>query len=167
VTVPDDAQPLDMEPIDDGKRPTLWKELSYRQRTEQVAPAPTRRAWASRPVESNGCEIRTTVHRQVLVSVLRKPSVNDDGEFEVDDDGHYQYEKGLIGSAHADRQGAHPPVPDRQGKRPGQAPPRPPPAEPQLTPPRTAAESWANRYQHPGARWILRVPRGTWASSPI
>ena len=39
---------------------------------------------------------------QVLQSVLRKPNVTDDGDYEVNEDGHYEYEKGLVGCVHAD-----------------------------------------------------------------
>jgi DNA polymerase I-like protein with 3'-5' exonuclease and polymerase domains len=39
---------------------------------------------------------------QVLQSVLRKPITNDDGAFELNDDGNFQYEKGILGSIHAD-----------------------------------------------------------------
>jgi DNA polymerase I-like protein with 3'-5' exonuclease and polymerase domains len=39
---------------------------------------------------------------QVLQSVLRKPVTDEDGAFELDDKGNFQYEKGILGSVHAD-----------------------------------------------------------------
>jgi DNA polymerase-1 len=39
---------------------------------------------------------------QVLQSVLRKPTANEEGDFELDENGNYTYEKGLVGCVHVD-----------------------------------------------------------------
>lgn len=105
VSVPDDALPLDLAPIKTtGKRPILWRELNYKARTDSAAPSTDKESLGILGHQNpTAAKIRDYKFiSQVLVSVLRKPNTNEDGEFTTDEDGHYEYEKGLIGAAHAD-----------------------------------------------------------------
>jgi uracil-DNA glycosylase family 4 len=105
VTVPEDARTLELQPIKTtGKRPMLWKELGWRPRVENATPSTDKESLGILGhVNDTAAKIRDYKFiSQVLVSVLRKPTINEEGEFEVDEEGHYQYEKGLIGAAHAD-----------------------------------------------------------------
>jgi uracil-DNA glycosylase family 4 len=105
VSVPDDALTLDLAPIKTtGKRPILWRDLQYKARTDSAAPSTDKESLGILGHQNaTAAKIRDYKFiSQVLVSVLRKPNTNDDGEFTTDEDGHYEYEKGLIGAAHAD-----------------------------------------------------------------
>ncbi len=105
VTVPDEVVTLDLTPIKTtGKRPILWRELGWRSRTENAAPSTDKESLGILGhINDTAAKIRDYKFiSQVLVSVLRKPNTNEEGDFEVDEAGHYQYEKGLIGAAHAD-----------------------------------------------------------------
>jgi uracil-DNA glycosylase family 4 len=105
VSVPDGATPLDLVPIKPtGKRPVLWRELNYRSRVSDAAPSTDKESLGILGHQNEtAAKIRDYKFiSQVLVSVLRKPNTTEDGEFAVDEDGHYEYDKGLIGAVHAD-----------------------------------------------------------------
>lgn len=104
VDVPDTAKTLDLIPIKTtGKRPKLWRELP---------PAALNTASPSTDKESLGIfgHLNDTAAKirdykfiaQVLQSVLRRPNKTDEGDFELDDNGNYEYGSGLVGCAHAD-----------------------------------------------------------------
>ncbi len=104
VTVPEEARPLNLLPIKTtGKRPVLWRELGPKL-TATAAPSTDKESLGILG-HQNETAARIRDYKfisQVLVSVLRKPNTTEDGEFAVDEEGHYEYEKGLIGAAHAD-----------------------------------------------------------------
>lgn len=106
IEVPDDARPLDLTPIKTtGKRPTLWHELGFRGGNPDAATPSTDKESLGilGHVNETAAKIRDYKFiAQVLQSVLRKPNTKEDGEFETDEEGHYEYDKGLIGAAHSD-----------------------------------------------------------------
>lgn len=106
VEVPDDVRSLNLSPIKTtGKRPTLWHELNWRGQDQQQATPSTDKESLGILGHQNATAAKIRDYKfiaQVLQSVLRKPNMTDDGEFETDEEGHYEYDKGLIGAAHAD-----------------------------------------------------------------
>jgi uracil-DNA glycosylase family 4 len=105
VTVPEEAHTLDMTPIKTtGKRPILWRELNWKGNVDTASPSTDKESLGILGhMHDTAAKIRDYKFiSQVLVSVLRKPTTNEEGDFETDEEGHYQYEKGLIGAAHAD-----------------------------------------------------------------
>lgn len=160
--IPEDATLLNLTPVKTtGKRPVLWTEMSYR----GVDPA---KATPSTDKESLGilghknktaAKIRDYKFiSQVLQSVLRRPNVNDAGEFELDDQGHFAYDKGLVGCAHADgRVRTH----FFQTKETGRASSSRPPLQNLSSRRETDYKRILGKqqYQHP-VRSILRVPEG-------
>jgi uracil-DNA glycosylase family 4 len=105
VAVPEDACPLNLTPVKTtGKRPVLWKELNYKTRRESAVPSTDKESLGILGhTNATAAKIRDYKFiSQVLVSVLRKPNTNEEGDFETNEDGHYTYEKGLIGAMHAD-----------------------------------------------------------------
>jgi len=106
VPVPDDAVLLNLEPVKTtGKRPTLWADLAMRGDDINKAVPSTDKESLGILGHQNPSAAKLRDFKfisQVLQSVLRKPNMNDDGDFEVDDNGNYIYEKGLVGCVHAD-----------------------------------------------------------------
>jgi uracil-DNA glycosylase family 4 len=106
IEVPEDVRPLDLVPIKTtGKRPTLWHELGFRGGNRDTATPSTDKESLGILGHRNTTAAKIRDYKfvaQVLQSVLRKPNVNEDGEFETDEEGHYEYDKGLIGAAHSD-----------------------------------------------------------------
>lgn len=104
--VPEDARLLDLRPIKTtGKRPTLWVELGMRGVDPDTATPSTDKESLGILGHQNATAAKIRDYKfisQVLQSVLRKPSVTDDGDFETDENGNFAYEKGLVGCVHAD-----------------------------------------------------------------
>jgi uracil-DNA glycosylase family 4 len=160
VTLPDDVRTLDLTPVKTtGKRPTLWKELNYKIRRESAVPSTDKESLGilghANPTAAKIRDYKFI--SQVLVSVLRKPTTNDEGDFETNEDGHYTYEKGLIGAMHADgKVRTH----LFQTKETGRASSSRPPLQ-NLSSRREDDYSriLGESYRHP-VRSILRVPEG-------
>lgn len=104
ITVPEFARTLDLDPIKTtGKRPKLWKDLTPQNRKTASPSTDKESLGILGHMHSTAAKIRDYKFiAQVLQSVLRKPNADEEGEFEIDDNGNYSYEKGLIGCAHAD-----------------------------------------------------------------
>lgn len=160
VTVPEDARPLDLTPIKTtGKRPALWKELNYKTRRESAVPSTDKESLGILGHQNETAALIRDYKfiSQVLVSVLRKPTTNEEGDFETNEDGHYQYEKGLIGAMHADgKVRTH----LFQTKETGRASSSRPPLQ-NLSSRREDdyGRILGDAYRHP-VRSILRVPEG-------
>lgn len=105
-TVPEDAKLLNLTPIKTtGKRPVLWVELKWKGLSPDTAVPSTDKESLGILGHANSTAAKIRDYKftsQVLQSVLRKPSANEDGEFDVDENGHFEYEKGLVGCVHAD-----------------------------------------------------------------
>jgi uracil-DNA glycosylase family 4 len=104
VTIPDDAELLDLTPIKTtGKRPKLWNELNNEDKAKIPPSTDKESLGIIGHLNPTAAKIRDYKFiAQVLQSVLRKPNTTSDGDFEVDDNGNYSYEKGLVGCVHAD-----------------------------------------------------------------
>lgn len=159
--VPTDAKPLDLTPIKTtGKRPTLWNEINSRGGDINTAVPSTDKESLGilGHVNSTAAKIRDyKFTSQVLQSVLRKPTANEEGDFETDENGNYTYEKGLVGCVHVDgKVRTH----FFQTKETGRASSSRPPLQ-NLS---SKREDDYNRilgekYKHP-VRSVLRVPEG-------
>ena len=160
--IPEDATPLNLDPIKTtGKRPTLWVELSFRGIDPNTATPSTDKE--SLGILGHGHPTAAKIRdykfiSQVLQSVLRKPTVTDDGEYSTDENGNYSYEKGLVGCVHADgRVRTH----FFQTKETGRASSSRPPLQ-NLSKRREDDYTrivGPDKYEHP-VRSILRVPPG-------
>ena len=104
ITVPDDAKPLELSPIKTtGKRPKLWHTIDAESRRKSPPSTDKESLGILGHINPTAAKIRDYKFiAQVLQSVLRVPNVKDDGEFDTDENGNYIYEKGLVGSVHAD-----------------------------------------------------------------
>ena len=104
VSVPDTAYTLDLVPVKTtGKRPKLWSDLN--ESTRKLASPSTDKESLGIFGYMNPTAAKIRDYKfiaQVLQSVLRKPNQTEEGDFELDENGNYAYEKGLVGSAHAD-----------------------------------------------------------------
>lgn len=104
VNIPESAKTLDLTPIKTtGKRPKLWIDLS--QIEAEKSPPSTDKESLGILGHQNFTAAKIRDYKfiaQVLQSVLRKPITNDDGAFELNEEGHFQYEKGILGSVHSD-----------------------------------------------------------------
>lgn len=161
VPVPDDAAPLDLQPVKTtGKRPMLWAEISMRGGDIDKAIPSTDKESLGILGHQNATAAKLRDYKfisQVLQSVLRKPNINDDGDFETDDNGHYIYEKGLVGCVHFDgKVRTH----LFQTKETGRASSSRPPLQ-NLSSRREEdyGRIFGEQYKHP-VRSILRVPEG-------
>lgn len=158
--VPDDAKLLNLTPVKTtGKRPTLWRELHGRGNKENATPSTDKESLGILGhVNPTAAKIRDyKFMSQVLQSTLRRPTVADDGDFEVDDNNNYVYEKGLVGCVHSDgKVRTH----LFQTKETGRASSSRPPLQ-NLSSRREDdyRRILGERYQHP-IRSILRVPEG-------
>lgn len=159
--VPDDALLLNMTPVKTtGKRPVLWAELAYRGMNPDSATPSTDKESLGILGHANPTAAKIRDYKfisQVLQSVLRKPSANDDGEFETDENGNYTYQKGLVGCVHADgKVRTH----LFQTKETGRASSSRPPLQ-NLSSRREDdyRRILGDQYRHP-VRSILRVPEG-------
>jgi uracil-DNA glycosylase family 4 len=160
--IPEDARPLDLDPIKTtGKRPTLWVELRFRGGDPATATPSTDKESLGILGHANSTAAKIRDYKfisQVLQSVLRKPSITDDGDYTVDENGNFTYEKGLVGCVHADgKVRTH----FFQTKETGRASSSRPPLQ-NLS--KRREEDYArilgpDRYRHP-VRSILRVPEG-------
>ncbi|NDD54117.1 hypothetical protein EBZ39_09605 [bacterium] len=151
--IPDDAQTLDLRPVKTtGKRPVLWNELSYRGVNADTATPSTDKESLGilGHINSTAAKIRDYKFiSQVLQSVLRKPSETEDGEYELDENGNYTYEKGLVGCVHSDgKVRTH----MFQTKETGRASSSRPPLQ-------NLSSRREDDYKRP-VRSILRVPKG-------
>ena len=160
-TIPEGAQLLNLRPIKTtGKRPTLWKELGQRHIDETTATPSTDKESLGILGHSSHTAAKIRDYKftsQVLQSVLRKPSANDAGEFDLDEQGNFEYEKGLVGCVHADgRVRTH----LFQTKETGRASSSRPPLQ-NLSSRREDdyRRILGSQYQHP-VRSVLRVPEG-------
>jgi len=161
-TIPEDARLLDLKPIKTtGKRPVLWAEMGWRGVNADTATPSTDKESLGILGHRSGTAAKIRDYKfisQVLQSVLRKPALDDDGDFEVDETGHYAYDKGLVGSMHSDgRVRTH----FFQTKETGRASSSRPPLQ-NLSSRRENDYSriiGKEQYQHP-VRSILRVPEG-------
>ena len=161
-TIPENANLLDLVPVKTtGKRPTLWRDLN------RLSDEKRRTATPSTDKESLGilgyqnataAKIRDYKFiGQVLQSTLRQPQTGKDGDYVVDEDGNYSYDKGLVGSAHKDgKVRTH----FFQTKETGRASSSRPPLQ-NLSSRREEdyARIIGESYRHP-VRSILRVPAG-------
>jgi uracil-DNA glycosylase family 4 len=104
--IPEDAQLLNLRPVKTtGKRPVLWADMSWRGVDPNTAVPSTDKESLGILGYQNATAAKIRDYKfisQVLQSVLRKPNVTEDGDFETDENGNYEYEKGLVGCAHAD-----------------------------------------------------------------
>jgi uracil-DNA glycosylase family 4 len=103
--IPDDATLLDLTPVKTtGKRPTLWSDLWKLQDQSAAVPSTDKESLGILGyVHATAAKIRDYKFiSQVLQSVLRRPESTDDGDFERDDTGNFEYDKGLVGCMHAD-----------------------------------------------------------------
>jgi hypothetical protein len=103
---PSTARTLNLTPVKStGKRPKLWSDLVSRRMTEGYSPSTDKEVLGilghHHPEAAKLRDIKFIT--QVMQSVLRPP-VRDaqTGELELDEDGHYIYEKGLLGSVLSD-----------------------------------------------------------------
>lgn len=160
-TVPETAVLLNLRPVKTtGKRPVLWTELSWRGVNPDTAVPSTDKESLGILGHRNTTAAKIRDYKfisQVLQSVLRKPNVTEDGDFETDDNGNYAYEKGLVGCVHADgKVRTH----FFQTKETGRASSSRPPLQ-NLSSKRENDYSriLGEHYRHP-VRSILRVPPG-------
>lgn len=160
-TIPEDAMLLNLRPVKTtGKRPVLWSELSWRGINQATAVPSTDKESLGILGHANPTAAKIRDYKfisQVLHSVLRKPNVTDEGEFETDENGNYEYEKGLVGCVHADgKVRTH----FFQTKETGRASSSRPPLQ-NLSSRRENDYSriLQDQYRHP-VRSILRVPEG-------
>ena len=158
---PEDATLLNLTPVKTtGKRPVLWQELSFRGLDEATAVPSTDKESLGILGHQNATAAKIRDYKfvsQVLQSVLRKPAKDEDGEYEVDENGNFSYEKGLVGCVHADgRVRTH----FFQTKETGRASSSRPPLQ-NLSKRREGdyARILGSQYQHP-IRSILRAPEG-------
>lgn len=160
--VPDDAQLLDLTPVKTtGKRPVLWDELSWRGIDPDTATPSTDKESLGILGHRNAVAAKIRDYKfisQVLQSTLRKPAADEAGEFELDENGNYVYDKGIVGCAHSDgRVRTH----FFQTKETGRASSSRPPLQ-NLSKRREDDYKrilGADVYRHP-VRSILRVPEG-------
>ena len=160
--VPEDATLLNLVPIKTtGKRPTLWHELRQRGIDEEKVSPSTDRESLGILGHKNTTAAKIRDYKfmaQVLQATLRKPVLDEDtGDFAVDADGNFLYEKGLVGSVCADnRVRTH----FFQTKETGRASSSRPPMQ-NLSSRREDdyRRILAENYRHP-IRSILRVPEG-------
>jgi uracil-DNA glycosylase family 4 len=160
--VPDAAKLLNLPPVKTtGKRPVLWSEMSYRGVNPEKATPSTDKESLGILGHKNETAAKIRDYKfisQVLQSVLRKPNLNEDGEFELDENGHFSYDKGLVGCAHADgRVRTH----FFQTKETGRASSSRPPLQNLSSRRETDYKRILGKqqYRHP-VRSILRVPKG-------
>ncbi|NDD52382.1 hypothetical protein EBZ39_00630 [bacterium] len=103
---PEGLKSLNLTPIKTtGKRPTLWAELRFKGGDQATAVPSTDKESLGILGHENPTAAKIRDYKftsQVLQSVLRKPSTDDDGEVLTDENGNYTYEKGLVGCVHAD-----------------------------------------------------------------
>lgn len=104
VAVPDEATPLSLSPVKTtGKRPKLWRELDLKLRDTTPPSTDKESLGILGHASPTAAKIRDYKFiAQVLQSVLRKPNETEEGDFVTDENGNFSYEKGLVGSAHAD-----------------------------------------------------------------
>lgn len=161
-TVPEDAALLDLTPVKTtGKRPILWEELGWRGVDAATATPSTDKESLGILGHGNATAAKIRDYKfvsQVLQSTLRKPAADETGEFELDENGNYVYDKGLVGCAHSDgRVRTH----FFQTKETGRASSSRPPLQ-NLSSRREDDYKriiGKDRYLHP-VRSILRVPEG-------
>lgn len=96
---------LNLRPVKStGKRSKAWADLEARGGTTGHSPSTDKEVLGilghHNPIVGKLRDYKFV--SQVLTSVLRRPNVNDEGEFERDEAGHFEYEKGLLGSIMAD-----------------------------------------------------------------
>jgi uracil-DNA glycosylase family 4 len=159
IAVPEEAQTLDLKPIKTtGKRPRLWNDVPASVRDSSSPSTDKESLGILGHINPTAAKIRDYKFiAQVLQSVLRKPTETDEGDFELDDDGNYKYEKGLVGCVHADgKVRTH----LFQTKETGRASSSRPPLQ-NLSSRREDdyKRILGANYQHP-VRSILRVPEG-------
>ena len=159
-TIPEGAVLLNMKPVKTtGKRPILWPDLQSKSNAATAVPSTDKESLGilghNNPTAAKIRDYKFT--SQVLQSVLRKPAETEEGEFEVDDNGNFAYEKGLVGCVHADgKVRTH----LFQTKETGRASSSRPPLQ-NLSSRREDdyKRILGAQYQHP-VRSILRVPEG-------
>lgn len=160
--IPENAHLLNLRPVKTtGKRPVLWAEMSWRGINPETATPSTDKESLGILGHANSTAAKIRDYKfisQVLQSVLRKPAAKEDGELELDENGNYTYEKGLVGCVHSDgKVRTH----LFQTKETGRASSSRPPLQ-NLSSRREDDYKrilGKDRYQHP-VRSILRVPEG-------
>ena len=159
---PEGAKSLNLTPIKTtGKRPVLWTDLRWRGLDPDTAVPSTDKESLGILGHFNSTAAKIRDYKfasQVLQSVLRKPSADDEGDFLTDDNGNYTYEKGLVGCVHIDGM-----VRTHlfQTKETGRASSSRPPLQ-NLSSRRESDYKriiGKDKYKHP-VRSILRVPEG-------
>lgn len=161
-TIPEDAHLLNLRPVKTtGKRPVLWAEMGWRGVNPDTAVPSTDKESLGILGYLNPTAAKIRDYKfvsQVLQSVLRQPNVTEGGDYETDENGNYEYEKGLVGCAHADgKVRTH----FFQTKETGRASSSRPPLQ-NLSSRREddyLRIIGKERYKHP-VRSILRVPAG-------
>ena len=160
IVIPEDATLLNLTPVKTtGKRPQLWADVPPAIRDTKAPSTDKESLGIIGHANPTAAKIRDYKFiAQVLQSVLRKPTENDEGDFELDDTGNYKYEKGLVGCIHADgKVRTH----FFQTKETGRASSSKPPLQ-NLSKRREEDYSriiGSELYKHP-VRSILRVPEG-------
>jgi uracil-DNA glycosylase family 4 len=160
INAPEDAVFLNLTPIKTtGKRPKLWNDLPPVDRQSVAIPSTDKESLGILGhVNETAAKIRDYKFiSQVLVSILRKPETTEAGDFDIDENGNFKYEKGIVGSTHADGcVRTH----FFQTKETGRASSSRPPLQ-NLSKRREGDYSRivGPAYQHP-VRSILRVPEG-------
>lgn len=102
---PPGALCLGLTPIKStGKRSKAWADLVARGNTAGNSPSTDKEVLGilghNNPIVAKLRDYKFV--SQVLTSVLRRPTLTDDGEFDRDENGNFQYEKGLVASAMSD-----------------------------------------------------------------
>lgn len=104
--IPEDARLLDLRPVKTtGKRPVLWADMSWRGVNADTAVPSTDKESLGILGHRNNTAAKIRDYKfisQALQSVLRKPSLTEDGDVEKDENGNYEYDKGIVGCVHAD-----------------------------------------------------------------
>jgi uracil-DNA glycosylase family 4 len=160
--IPEDAKLLNLTPVKTtGKRPVLWADMHWKGVNAATAVPSTDKESLGILGHGNATAAKIRDYKfisQALQSVLRKPNVTDDGDVEKDENGNYEYDKGLVGCVHVDgKVRTH----FFQTKETGRASSSRPPLQ-NLSKKREDDYEriiGADRYQHP-VRSILKVPDG-------
>lgn len=160
--IPEDAQLLNLTPIKTtGKRPVLWADMNWKGVNPATAVPSTDKESLGILGHGNPTAAKIRDYKfisQALQSVLRKPNITEEGDVEKDENGNYEYDKGLVGCVHVDgKVRTH----FFQTKETGRASSSRPPLQ-NLSKKREDDYGriiGRDRYKHP-VRSILRVPEG-------
>ena len=102
---PEGALTLGLMPLTTtGKRPKLWSRVLQTGEADFLTPSTNKEVLGilghKNPIARKQRDFKFIA--QVMQSTLRVPTANDEGVFDVDENGNYEYEKGIAGLMHAD-----------------------------------------------------------------